>query len=526
MFGKDITEAIEEDTINVFKKNDGLIPPPTREQTEGMWPWTNLKTAPYGIRNFRNRPLTLEEINLMLECGAVVFPLTMIISPIISIAGNPRAWEIECENKKLNAILTENLKRIWPKRIEDMLTALEYGLAVFEIVGETTTAGEYGITQRGIPKNTPVSVIKDLNSCYPGSISLELDDKGHLEGFTQRTKSKEVKIPLSQTFIITYGGNFRNKNGISILQPCFVFWYWYEIVWRAFLKYQQRSGSPKVLCKAPQRTKVVMPNGELRDAMAVALDIAMSVSQSDAVAIPSDKDPETGRELWSLEYLKDDKRGDQFINALHELSTLIMRSLMFADRALTQDTNVGSYNLGGIHRDASSLNIERILRIIVNHINEYLIPKVVQWNIPQSQTTRARLITGGLDQQQLNRIFELAKLLINSKQPDILDWIDSRSMLSVQGIPMKTEEEFRRAQEEREKRRAQFNPFRQSEENNSEQYKPEQNKNENQPSQNEEEEGKTPQSPSSQPTTAAITTIPLTRTQIEQLREITEVISE
>jgi hypothetical protein len=386
---------------------------------------------------------------MMRKNGQVVFTLMLKKSPVRTVFRNDRSWHIESKDQTMADVITHNLNKILPRHMGDILTYLDYGTAFFELVWKNTTMKELGLRRSDSGNN--VAVLKKLNAVYPATIEqILVKSNGSFNGFTQRvsgTKGPFVKVPADQSLIFTHDGYFRNKWGNSYLTPMFPFWYWYEVVWRLFLRYMERMATPVVVGKAPQTHKVVDSAGNLVDAMDKALEIAGDVGYSNAVAVPSDVD-ENGNPLWVIDYLVSPAGSENvFIRALEELGTMIIRSGLMADRVATQESSTGSYNMSSIHYIVTQLHNEWILDDIVYHLNEYLLWKYEYYNkgIRDSGTC---MITEGLDIEEKTRLFQLLMKLADSKHPD-LERIDVEKSLAVSNIPVKSEEAFRKAQEDK-----------------------------------------------------------------------------
>jgi hypothetical protein len=72
--------------------------------------------------------------------------------------------------------------------------------------------------------------------------------------------------------------------------------------------------------------------------MDYALQIAMDIARTTAVALPSDVDPETKQPLWRVEYLLDDQRADQFMEVIKWLGEKILESIGVPVRVVSEQS--------------------------------------------------------------------------------------------------------------------------------------------------------------------------------------------
>ena len=386
--------------------------------------------------------LSLDYIELMMRNGQVAFATALKVAPIRAVFRNDRSWTIEGGSKPLREIISANLRDIFPKHIDDWMLCLPYGASFHELVWKQMTGKELGIKRTA--HGNPWWVLHETAPVYPGSVEVIRKKNGTFGGFVQiGFNVDDVTVGVDRAFVLTYNKRWRSIWGQSYYEPMFVFWYWYEVMWRAFLHYMQRMGQPVIVVKAPQRAKIKNPKtGKWIDAMVYALQLASDIARSNAVSLPSDVDPETNKPLWSVEYLSDQSRAAPFIDALKLLGTMILRAGLLADRVATQETQTGSYNLASIHYIMTRLDDERVLDMIVQQVNRYLIPKYVWYNGGLGKEPMPRLVTEALDIEEKTRAFQLLMKLADMKAPD-LKRVDVERLLEAENIPMRSMDEYR-----------------------------------------------------------------------------------
>jgi len=297
-----------------------------------------------------------------------------------------------------------------------------------------------------VPDGEKIYGYSSVDAIHPKSIDriLYTNDGKHYAGFVQ--KPSQIAIPAERSLTLTYDKRFRNLWGIPMLEPTYVLWFWYEVALRSFLRYLERMGTPVAVCEAPSRGQVRKPDGTLWRTMKYAMLVAGNAAKSNAIALPSDVDPDTNQKLWSLSYLTAEQRGAQFVEAIEMLGTLIIRSVVIGDRAVTQGSAVGSYAAANKHFQVTMLHNEHILTQFLNQFNSYLIPQLAQYNVG-ANAPPARMVTEGLDPDEKDRLFTLLNTMGNQADTSAMEYIDWVRIFEVENIPVLSEEDVEKLRE-------------------------------------------------------------------------------
>ncbi|MEO0158061.1 MAG: hypothetical protein ABIM59_04950, partial [candidate division WOR-3 bacterium] len=279
----------------------------------------------------------------------------------------------------------------------------------------------------------------EINSVNPRTVDcILLTDKGNFNGFQQKVGGHTVSIPAEQSLLLTYHKQFRSLWGISILTPVYPFYFWYDVVWRAFVRHLERTGTPVVVASAPSRLKVIGKDGSSMDAMVVAEQLAYKVGRSPAIAIPSDRDAD-GNPLWSLSYLKGDTNGEQFESALSLLGVMILRSLLLPEYVVSHVAG-GAYNIGQVHYQMLMYENSRTVNELISQLNRYLCPKYAQFTFGSADAVQVSIQYSLLDVGEKEWLIDILKTAINSKL-DVVNRIDYRKIGQIGNIPFVTEDE-------------------------------------------------------------------------------------
>lgn len=404
--------------------------------------------------------LSFTVINQMIKSAPVRFALEMKRSQIVSVFRNERSWKVHSPDTELAEIVDANLKQILPRMAIDFsYSSLVYGVSFQELIWQYKNKYQLGLADSKYQTNRKFVVAKVPNSVNPETVPyIKRDMDGRFNGFIQVPYGRagliehpmgssgflgsEIDIPKDSSLIITYNEKFRNLWGESFLKPIYPIWFWYEVVMRAMVTYMERIGTPVVLVKAPSRATITRPGTRTKvDGISWGMEIGSNVSRSTVAVIPSDTD-DGGKPLWDLSYLATTERSEPFMEILELLTQMIIRAGMSADRSLTQSSGgVGSFNIGSIHKEATALHNELILAQWTQALNTYFLPLYSLYNRGENGPP-IWLETQGLDpsdRDNLKTILGIAQGLESFKNVGFqIDW---ESLLTINNIPLLTEEE-------------------------------------------------------------------------------------
>jgi hypothetical protein len=390
--------------------------------------------------------LSYDTVDDMLRNGMVVFTLAIKQSAIHSVLRNDQSWRVVTDDERIDSMVRGMMNRVFRNCGKEFMEFMPYGAAFFEKEWEYRTAKEWGI-EGADGKFWGYSA---LEAIHPGSIKwIDYIKDGHtFDGFTQQRRSGEdAKIEVDKALILTYDKKFRNLWGNPATEPMYPYWFWLEVVWRSFLRYLERTGTPVTVVQAPAQGYVLTPDGERVQTMKYALEQAGYIAFSNAAAFPSDVDPDSGQRLWEVNYLQDQSRGDQFIDAIAELGTAMSRSVVIGDNAATQTGNVESRASAQTHWEVTQLHNQMILDELLEQVNEYVVAPLVTYNAVKGST--AYIETQTLDQAKLDRLFSLLNTMGNQQDSDIMSRIDWAKMLEINDVPMLSDEDVEKVREEK-----------------------------------------------------------------------------
>jgi hypothetical protein len=431
-------------TVLLEVQNTFGMPPISRETIPGLPSAGDLEAWPSIIRG-QLPLLDFDKVEQMMATGQIAYPMAMKKAPIISIVNSESGFTLESPDERLAELLHANLSDVLPRAIDDMLTFLEYGAYYSEVTWEPGYPQDYGLTKSPVP----YWLIEDFNSVHPTTVEkIVKDEKTRaFKGFIQQAswQNEPVMVGLDRALIVPHNGTFANLAGQSILEPVYVWWFWYELVWRAFLRFLQRAGVGVVLVKAPSRGRVVVNNVAVAN-VDWALQLASSLHRTNYAVVPSDAHRENHQPLWAVEYLKTGDRGEaqQFIEALNLLSDNIRKYLLTGSEK-TDDKS--EYDV--------MIDTERVLSHIGTYLSRYVLRKALIWN--GSKARRMLLRFQGADTRTLPLLFKLMAVAGNTAG-DALRNVHWRELFTKGGVPVLTEEEveeLRKKEQQEEERQKQ-----------------------------------------------------------------------
>ncbi len=154
-----------------------------------------------------------------------------------------KPWKIRHPDPDVVTALTLNLERlIYPgfrNAMKEMLTALEYGFSVTEIVFEDYKG------------NWLIRKANGLKTLDPQYIKFFSDPYGNLEKIEERIGGNRIELPLERELVWSHNRKFGNWYGESLLRACYKNWF----IKDAMLKFAniayERFGSPILMGVAP-----------------------------------------------------------------------------------------------------------------------------------------------------------------------------------------------------------------------------------------------------------------------------------
>ncbi len=234
-------------------------------------------------------------------------------------------WEIEGTNEEQVNFVRDNFKSLeksFSAILFQMLTAIDYGFSVSELVWEKT-------------KSVPSYVrLKNIKTKFPWDIEFNYDDYGNLleeEGLI----IKSEPMPQDKFVIYSFMEEFGNKMGESDLKGVYAAVWFKKIVWRFWARHLERFGSPIV--------KGHVPTGSSAEETSKFKTIINKLYNSVGVILPRNK----GGEEFDFELVETKREGGgQFLEAITNADDRIARGLVIPSLFGANKIEFGSRALG------------------------------------------------------------------------------------------------------------------------------------------------------------------------------------
>ena len=340
------------------------------------------------LLSYNSDSLTSRQVREMLTDPQIIAALNIIKLPMIQ-----NSWDVDCEDDNIREFVKETLNPLWTRLLTNALTALEYGFSAQEKVFE---------------EKDGYIVLDKLILAKPWLVTLSLTDDGSFNGFVY---GATVDIPPEKAFWWTYNFRYGNYYGQSILKSAHEIWRVKKLIMLFANRHYERRGTPPIIVKYPTQPQVtgndkLSPNLE-------AQNILKIVESSPVVAVPRQIRGDKTIDLWEIESLAQDLKGDQFINYIDYLDRLILRSMFIPDKIIYGDE--GSYSLSQTHSNLFMRFLQGIYNSLIEWINNYIVNQLVELNFGQD-APQARIIGAPLAQVEKDLLEKTWEILVQTGQ--------------------------------------------------------------------------------------------------------------
>lgn len=341
---------------------------------------------------------------------------------VISYSIQQIDWFIQAEDEKVKKVLTISIENIWNRLIRSASKSFIYGFSpnvkVFKL--EKIEGKEYIVYKK----------IKDLD---PADCVVKTDKYGVFNGFIYKKGSLQ-EVTVKPDYAFWYVANMENGNlyGESMLKKIYKPWWFSEKVHTFANRYYERFGEPLVLGRAPSGAKVKNASGATKDAQDLMKEIIENIRNHSSVQLPSDKDTETKEYLYDLKYIESQMRGFDFGTYLDRLDFEMTKGLLLPELTLGGQKG-GSYALGSAQIDVFYTNLMGLMDNIVDYVNLYLLPQILQYNF--GEDVKARLAYQPLSIETRKFINTLITEMVKASRlkPDIAQ-LEERSGVKLKEI--------------------------------------------------------------------------------------------
>lgn len=247
------------------------------------------------------------------------------------------------------------------KFLKSALNSFDFGFQSHEVLWklEDVTFDEDG--PGGLPEQTitKANVFRGFYDVDPERLACKVDEYGDL---TSILVDGFVEVPVSKLVHVVHDGEWQNHFGESMLKPAYNPWYWGNFLYLYLMRYAETRLIPPTIARAPfeyrQDPDKSRTDQDEVNALELIMEQAAALRNGSVAGLPSEIDPETKAQKFSLEFLRDEGRIEQFILAINHMQALKLRALCIPERAFTQDTETGSFAMVKEHVDAFLASLE------------------------------------------------------------------------------------------------------------------------------------------------------------------------
>lgn len=393
-------------------------PPPKTGEAFGNWAgrdfaYTELPGG--GIVQFDLTKLTTADFRNMRDHYQVNASLT-----VLSFMQHQSDWHIKCENKKIEAHVEENMRKIWTQLNRSMSTSNWAGYSPNVLQWENDLNG----------RTVQLDKIKDLapEECEvnwklvegwapPDRTPPKFKVYDGIKQFGQPGWPIPVENSLWYPLLMEHGDHYGKK----LLRPAFQSWFFSILIHLFANRYYERFGEPTPVGRAPFDEET-SPDGStsVRGNVYMAQQIQQLRSRS-VVVLPNDKSQvgSNGRMEYDydLEYLESQMRGADFERYLTRLDEEISIAT-FTPILLLRTADVGSYNLGQGHERTYQMMINAMNADRKMYIDKYIIRKMINYNFGVNAPD-AEIIFRKMGNTDATMLKEIVVALMNAGRAEI-----------------------------------------------------------------------------------------------------------
>jgi hypothetical protein len=163
-------------------------------------------------------------------------------------------------------------------------------------------------------------------------------------------------------------------------------------------------------------------------------DVIGSIRSHSSIQLPSDRHVETKEYNYDLSYLESQMRGFDFENYLSRLDMEIARGL-FLPELVFGGSKGGSYALGSAQIQAFYTNLMGIMDNIVDYINLYLLPQLIEYNFDKNKSASFTYQPLSVDQKKNIQELIMALVKLGKIKPDTRQMEDRSGIKLQEQIP-------------------------------------------------------------------------------------------
>lgn len=407
---------------------------------------------------FNRQQVSIEHRLMMRNDPDVAFGLALLRAPIINLQ-----WAIEGRDEEIKAFVNEVMKQHYQKLATAGSMAMHFGFQVLEKVWEPAVLEvDVPPADGGTPKPRKYNAwtFRRFKAINPKTLTLLVDtERDEWAGVEQRIGGVTRRAGPERCVLWSFRSQevFGHLGGYPISDQAHKPWWNKEVTELYTNRYYERRADPSYKARAAAS---VQKGDRSEDGFQYMADQVQGLKNGSVIVLSDAIDPATGKFLFDVDLMADDKRGDMFQARLDALSTQILRGLWIPDKAGTSD-GTGSLAMAQTHAETMAMGLQAILNEWIDDVvNPQVVAPLVAYNFGEERlkASRTRLVGAGISaaMQDLMKQLLLALLQTESLQADgvrttLADRIDADAVAKQLNIPMRSQEELDQIAKEHEK---------------------------------------------------------------------------
>lgn len=407
---------------------------------------------------FNRQQVSIEHRLMMRNDPDVAFGLAILRAPIINLQ-----WAIEGRDEEIKAFVQEVMKQHYQKLAIAGSMAMHFGFQVLEKVWESAVLEvDVPPADGGTPKPKKFNAwtFRRFKAINPKTLTLLVDPElDEWAGVEQRIGGVTRRAGPERCILWSFRAQeeFGHLRGYPISDQAHKPWWNKEVTELYTNRYYERRADPSYKARAAAS---IQRGERTEDGFQYMADQVLGMKNGSVMVLPDGLDPATGKYLFDVDLMADDKRGDMFQARLDALSTQILRGLWIPDKAGTSDGS-GSLAMAKTHAETMAMGLQAILNEWIDDVvNPQVIAPLVLYNFGEERlrASRTRLvgaeISAGMQdlmKQLLLALLQTESLQAQGARATLAERIDAPAIAKQLNVPMRSQEELDQLEKDKEK---------------------------------------------------------------------------
>lgn len=369
------------------------------------------------VKRELNFPESVNTYKLMSYHSSINAPINLFTNMVAKAPLRILPVKDATEEEKRQAEIVEEMFNDMEHSLEDFIrsgmTAMIYGFAPIEKVFRKRTYASGSVYNDGLIgiKKLPLRSQKSIKKFI-------FDDSGNeILGVSQtvagtdpynrfnKRVNQDINIPRNKFMLITFGDDRSNPYGTSPLRDVYSSWKYIQAIEELEAQSVVKDLNGLPVLTVPIQYMSADASVDQKAQLEVFKNIIRNLQQGNqsGVILPSAVDPESKKELFSIELLSQDGKKNFNLTEIKEYYRTSIFIGLNADILLMGSTNSGSFALGSIKNTLAGNAAESYLDRIIAEVNNDLIRQIYElngWDISR----RCRLDHEGVDTESMDEV--------------------------------------------------------------------------------------------------------------------------